>query len=166
MPTTKQQMAKFNREAKKMLNQATNAKRMRMIADESVEIIVERTQNDGKGVKSNGGSRLKLNPVSPGYSKWRDKKRAKKGRKYPVVSPKAATGRASNLTLTGKMLKTLRTIKVSKKEAKIGWSIQKERDKAQWAVDNGREFMNLSNIEIDKLSKILKAEIKKEAKKI
>ena len=166
MPTTKQQMAKFNREAKKLLNKATNAKRMRMIADESVKIIVERTQDDGKAVAFNGGSRLKLKSVSPGYAKWRDKKRAKKGRKYPVVSKKAPRGRECNLTLTGKMLRTLRTIKASKKESQIGWSIQTERDKAQWAIDGGREFLNLSNIEILKLSKILKEEIKKEAKKI
>lgn len=166
MPTAKQQMAKFNREAKKLLNKATNAKRMRMIADESVKIIVERTQDDGKAVAFNGGSRLKLKSVSPGYAKWRDKKRAKKGRKYPVVSKKAPRGRECNLTLTGKMLRTLRTIKASKKESQIGWSIQTERDKAQWAVDGGRDFLNLSNIEILKLSKILKEEIKKEAKKI
>ena len=179
MPTAKQQMAKFNREAKKMLNQATNAKRMRMIANEAVKIIVERTQDDGKGVAFNGGSRLKLRDVSPDYAEWRDEQRSgeksakrklskakRKPRKRVQYSPKGAKGLNCNLTLTGRMLRTLRTIKASKKEAKIGWSIERERDKAQWAIDGGREFINLSNIEIDKLSKILKEEIKKEAKKI
>jgi hypothetical protein len=176
MPTTKQQMAKFTRETKKMLNRATSPRHMRILANESVKIIVERTQGEGKGVESNGGLKKRLRNVSPDYAEYRESlktkaKRRKKGQKKrktprPRLSSKAATGRNCNLTLTGRMLRTLRTIKVSRKEAVIGWSIEREKEKAQWAVDGERSFLNLSTREVEKVSKILGKTLREEAKKI
>jgi hypothetical protein len=152
---------------------------MRILANESVKIIVERTQGEGKGVESNGGLKKRLRDVSPDYAEWRDEQRSgeksakrklskakRKPRKRTQYSPKGAKGRNCNLTLTGRMLRTLRTIKVSRKEAVIGWSIEREKEKAQWAVDGERSFLNLSTREVEKVSKILGKTLREEAKKI
>jgi hypothetical protein len=171
-------MAKFNREMEKLLNKAKSPRIMRVLAKKSVEIIVSRTQNGGFGVDTNGGRTKKLRDVSPDYAKWRDKKRggektairklkAKgKTRKRIQYSPKGATGRSCNLTLTGRMLRTLKPIKVDKGSAEIGWSIERERKKAGYAVDTERDFLNLSTNEIKLLSKELDKNLSKEAKKI
>jgi hypothetical protein len=178
MPTAKQQMAKFNREAKKLLDKVTSPRMMREIAVKSVEIVRDRTRKGGKGVPSNGATPRKLHDVSPDYADYRDdlrsgvaagkKSRGKKKRKGPraKISKDAPKGRDCNLTLTGRMLDTLRPIKVTKGQAEIGWSIEREKKKAGYAVDGDRAFLNLSNKEIDQLSKHVDKKLSIEAKKI
>jgi len=160
MPTTQQQMAKFQREAKKLLDKVTNPKMMRILAIKSVEMIRDRTRKDGKGVSSNGASRKKLRNVSPDYAEYRDDlrssiaagkklRRGKKKRKGPraKISSDAPKGIDCNLTLTGR-------------------SIERERKKAGYAVDGDRAFLNLSNKEIDQLSNHVDKELSRKAKKI
>ena len=131
-----------------------------------------------KGVASNGAYPKKLRNVSPDYADYRDdlrsgikagkKLRGKKKRKGPraKISSDAPKGRDCNLTLTGRMLDTMRPIKITKGQAEIGWSIEREKKKAGYAVDGDRAFLNLSNGEIDQLSKHLDKRLSKEAKKI
>jgi len=174
MPTTKQQMATFNKKAERLLAKIKSPRMMRLLAKESVDIIVKRTQNEGMGVDQNGGRTKKLRDVSPDYAKYRDKlrsgersaKRKAKARKRVQYSPKGAKGRNCNLTLTGRMLRTLKPIKVDKGSAEIGWSIEREQNKARYAVEGERDFLNLSNKEIDQLSKLLDKQITKNVKKI
>ena len=158
MPTPKKQIQNFNKELDKLLEKVTDRKSMIQYAKLAIGAIHDRTRSKGQGLKANGGTPRKFKKVTEKYAKRRKKMKNK--------HPEAATGRDSNLTLTGRMLDTMKVIRSRNKEAEIGWSIKKERDKAAGNEERGRPFLALSTKEIKLISKLLDKKLSREAKKV
>jgi hypothetical protein len=158
MATPKQQMANFNKEVKKLLKKVTNKKAMIEYGKLAIGAIVHRTRNKGQGLKKSGGTPSKLKQVTVKYADQR--------RRMKDKHPSAATGRKSNLTLTGEMLDSLVVIDSKNKEVELGWFDEKQEAKAAGNESRGREFLNLSTKEIKLISKKLDENLSKEAKKI
>lgn len=158
-------MIKVNNRADKWLkklddvfDKITDSDQMRDFGNKSIEIIVNRTRYEGKGVPAQFGNRKTLKKVTEKYSKRRAKMKGK--------HPDAASGRASNLTLTGEMLDKLMVIKATKREVIIGWKQKKQGEKASGQADQGREFLFLGSAEYKELLKDFEKSLKDELKNI
>jgi hypothetical protein len=128
---------------KQIEKEFTSKENLKKIGDEAVGLIVKRTKL-GYGVNKQLGTKQKLKPLSAGYKKIR-KKLALSG---------TTTVSKSNLTQTGDMLKELRA-KVGENSIEIGFEAGDSLDKAEWNVDNGRIFNNLSQAEFKQLEDFL-----------
>ena len=144
------------RKLAKLIHKVTTVKNMKLLGQETVEIIVDRTRNEGKGVKNQFGNKKTLKPVTANYAKWRRSQKR---------HPKAAKGRKSNLTFSGNMLDSLKVIKATKQAFNIGWSDQENRAKAAGQSAQGREFIRLGKAEVNKLIKFVSDLLNKEIRK-
>lgn len=117
-----------------------------------IAAIRRRTRGQGKGVARPGGPETKLRKVSDKYAKWRLKQ---------PRHPEAATGKASNLTQTGKMLDAMQIKRATRTELFIGFRNQRESDKAEWVAEAGRPFLFLSGKEIKDSAAFIKASLKR-----
>jgi hypothetical protein len=116
-----------------------------------IQTIRKRTRGEGKGVSQPGGTASKLRRVTDKYAKWRLKQ---------PRHPEAATGRASNLTQTGKMLDSMIIKRATRTSLFLGFKTQKEQDKANWVEEAGRRFMVLSGKEIKDAASFVKANLR------
>lgn len=137
------------------LNDAlTDRKSQFLMGKYIVGLIVERTRGKGQGVKRTGANASKLKNVSDAWAARRAK--------LPGKSPKAATGKKSNLTFRAKMLDNLNVLSVgTTKGVIIGYPDPLQADKAEGNEKRGRPFMYLSRGEITKASDFLKKQILK-----
>lgn len=125
-----------------------------LMGDFIVRMIVQRTRDDYRGVKGTGKNTTKLKDVSDAWASRRKKIKGK--------SKKAATGKKSNLTLTGDMLNDLSVLSTgTTKGVIIGYPDPLQDDKAEGNEKRGRPFMYLSKGEITKASDFLKKQILK-----
>lgn len=123
----------------KILAQINSAETMRKLGGFVISTIRERTRGRNQGVSTPGGNAAKLRKVSDKYAKWRIKQKR---------HPEAATGRASNLTFSGKMLDSMIIKKATVNQLLIGFRTQKEQDKSVYQEEQGRRFLVLSGKEI------------------
>jgi len=136
----------------KILEQINSAAAMRRLGTFIIQTIRKRTRGEGKGVAQPGGAASKLRRVTSKYAKWRLKQ---------PRHPEAATGRASNLTQTGKMLDAMIIKRATARELFVGFKTQKETDKANWSEEGGRRFMVLSGKEIKDAANFVKANLRR-----
>lgn len=54
-----------------------------------------------------------------------------------------------NLTLTGRMLESLKVVELGENYFKIGFTLPEQAQKAQWNAERGREFLGLSPNDLD-----------------
>lgn len=135
----------------KILEQINSPAAMQRLGIFIIQKIRKRTRGEGRGVPTPGGTASKLRRVTDKYAKWRLKQ---------PRHPEAATGRASNLTQSGKMLDALMIKRASKTSLFIGFKTQKEQDKAQFVEEGGRRFMVLSGKEIKDAAAFVKSNLR------
>lgn len=123
----------------KIIAQINSPEAMRNLGGYLIQTIRKRTRGEAKGVSVPGGNAARLRRVTDKYAKWRVKQQR---------HPEAATGRASNLTFTGKMLDAMILKRATTSQLFIGFRSQKEADKAEWQEEQGRRFLVLSGKEI------------------
>lgn len=123
----------------KIISGINSAASMRMLGGFAIKTIRDRTRGRGKGVASAGGAQVTLKKVTDKYAKWRQTQRR---------HPKAATGKSSNLTFSGKMLDSMIVKNATKSQLFLGFRSQREADKAGWQSEQGRPFFFLSQKEI------------------
>lgn len=121
---------------------------MHALAEMSIDMIRRRTRQ-GFGVRSFGGAKERLKPLSERYKEYRRENRRK-------LSPETSPGK-SNLTFTGQMLDSMQIVSESKGIAKIGPYGQRRlgggrnEDVAKWVEENGRPFLYLTGQESQRL---------------
>lgn len=112
----------------------------------------------GFGVNKEGGSSIKLKPLTPNYKEHR-KNLKRKGTLSAETKPSK-----SNLTKTGEMLDSL-NYKVEKNKISVLPTNKKNIKKAQYQDLQGRKFLNLNKREvldiIDTIDKELQKDITK-----
>lgn len=123
----------------KIIAQINSPEAMRNLGGYLIQTIRKRTRGEAKGVSVPGGNAARLRRVTDKYAKWRAKQQR---------HPEAATGRASNLTFTGKMLDAMILKRATTSQLFIGFRSQNEADKAVWQKKQGRRFLVLSGEEI------------------
>lgn len=123
----------------KIIGQINSPETMRKLGGFVISTIRARTRGQKLGVSAPGGNATKLRKVTDKYAKWRIKQQR---------HPEAATGRASNLTFSGKMLDSMIIKTATKNQLFIGFRGQKEADKAVYQEEQGRRFLVLSRKEI------------------
>lgn len=132
------------------LLKVTDKRILKAIGIVALEMVRDRTRK-GFGVKKEGGAAKRLNPLTSSTKATR-RRLQKRGKLSENTSPTK-----SNLTSSGDMLDDLK-LKVGKTSVTI--SIDgKDRQKAERVQNQGREFMNLSKKEINKIVKIIQIEI-------
>jgi len=141
----------------KALDKVVTKKNMKLIGNKTIEIIVDRTRGEGKGVKNQFGYRKTLKKVSPKYAIWRQSQ---------ARHPDAANGMDSNLTFSGEMLDRLKLTKLTKDFFNIGWSDKKNQDKARNQSAQGREFIRLAKSEVTTIIKFISDLYKKDLGKV
>ncbi len=122
----------------KIIAQVSSPEAMRLLGGYVIKVIRNRTRGEAKGVRTPGGNATALKKVSSKYAKWRLKQ---------PRHPEAATGRTSNLTLTGKMLDAMIIKTATKSSLLIGFRSAREAQKAVWQEEQGRRFLVLSGKE-------------------
>lgn len=142
--------SKVQDELNKIAKKAKETNILKLLGEKAVELIRKRTKL-GYGVKTQGGTKSKLKPLSEGY---------KKVRKKTGVASSTSINK-SNLTLTGEMLKDLK-YEIEDGRIVVGWDEGSfSHDKAEWNTEKGRAFNNLSKAEIKQLRDFLEDLLKK-----
>ncbi len=129
-------------------SRALTERDMRDLGRAAAKAIRNRTKS-GKGVRSTGGPERKFKKLSTQYIEFR--------RRSKLSS--TTTPETSNLTFSGKMIRSIKTISVrtgirGKSELIVGPSGNKNIKKAIWVSDK-RPFMNLSGKDIKKLIELM-----------
>lgn len=131
---------KLKQALEKALADATSNQNLDRMAKDLAEQIKIRTRL-GMGLSTAGGEPTKLKALSTGYKKQRKNKIL-----YSETSPSK-----SNLTLTGEMLNDIvGTSNANGITIDMGSALSK--DKLQWNKDNGREFLNISRVQIERIT--------------
>lgn len=130
---------------------------MREVGKLAKDMVVSRTKK-GFGVSDNEGKATRLKGLSESYKKQRGRLKSQ-GRLAGDTSP-----RKSNLTKRGKMLRDV-TFSASTAKAEVFIKNEKSRKKASLQADEGREFMNLSKSELNKIKKKIEKKIKDDINK-
>jgi len=136
--------------AKQELLSPSNLKK---IGDDIAEKIVLRTRL-GNGLDVEQGEPTKLKPLSPKYIEQR-----KTMQLSELASPKK-----SNLTQTGKMLSDVIS-KVTGNIINITFKSDDSKDKARWNSEKGRTFMNISRVQVERLTNDIQKQIRQILKK-
>lgn len=124
---------------------------MQEVANLAKNQVVERTSK-GFGVKKPEGPKERLKGISESTKKRR-RRYAKAGDLSSETSPNK-----SNLTRSRQMLKSV-DAKASTAKAEVFLNNEQARNKAEDQVNQGREFMNLSKTEVQKIKKLLEQKI-------
>lgn len=147
----------------KTFNSTLTKTKMRRLGKEAVKIVRRRTLL-GKGVtfvSDDNKKNKKLKPLSPSYKKFRKRFKKKGG-----LSTKTKVGK-SNLTLTGQMLKSLQVSTRKKKSFVLLTSGPRKNSKytnediARFVSEQGRPWLDLSNLEQKKLARFYQNNILK-----
>jgi len=130
---------------------------MRELGALAAKMIVKRTRA-GSGVRNSGGNVVKLKRLSTQYIEFR---------KRHTLSNTTSPG-TSNLTFTGKMLKSIRVTSIKtgiggKSELIVGPYGGFNIKKAEW-VSVDRPFMNLGKTEIKKITELMGKRIRNNVK--
>lgn len=134
----------------KKLNQIIDEVQTKEFYEELGSTAVERIKTRtrlGKGVSKRGGQAETLKPLAPTYIEDRQYLK-QKGK----LSSKTTPSR-SNLTKTGAMLDAT-THKATNKEAVVTVVGEEEKRKVKENADLGRIYLNLSDLDIQALTKI------------
>ena len=165
------QLKKFSRKIEDSLKRRTSREEMRRLGLLAIELIVERTQGRGKGVPPKRGStgpypnERPLKALSSSYKKYR---RANRDKLASETSPNK-----SNLTFTGRMLRSMRIKSISQRsgELVIGPNRRARKggltneDVAEF-VSSARPFLNLSRREVATINKFIERGLKSDLRKI
>ena len=137
-------------------NQFKDKSIIKKIGTEVKDRVLKRTKA-GYGVDANGADKKALKPLSGAYKDAR-----KKGLRRILAGD--AKPSKSNLTLTGKMLRSLKVF-VSGTTFTIKPATKAGKDKANWQADQGRKFLYASKLDIkylrDRIRNILRAALRK-----
>lgn len=127
-------------------------KQMKEIGEIAIDQIVERTR-DGYGVQKTGAAKRRFKPLSPTYIDYRRRMRDKLD---------GTTGPSkSNLTFTGRMLRSMKIKEVSNN--RVTWGPSKDRRKggvtneeiARFVAEQGRPFNFLSKEDLNKITGVV-----------
>lgn len=145
-------LQKIIEKLKRQLRQSFSPREMQKVGNFVVEEIKSRSR-DGKGVSRDGGSEKRFPALSPEYIKQR--KRMKLSR--------FTTSTTSNITRTGRLLGGLR-YKASQGSVTIEPTGNSREgtpniDIAGYLADQGRPFMALSKLQMNRLVKYIEKEI-------
>lgn len=127
------------------------------IAEQAKSLVVERTSR-GFGVKAPEGKAERLKGLSDSYKKKRRRLKAQ-GRLSGQTTPTK-----SNLTQTRQMLDSV-DARASEARAEVFLNNERARDKAELQANDGREFMNLSKTEVNKIKVELEKKLINDIKK-
>jgi hypothetical protein len=170
--TTRVNMKKFEAMMKKVIGEVESKETMQELGDEMAERIRKRTRL-GKGVSERGGAPKPLAPLSQSYKDFRKGKVAFAQSPYGHVYPykpdrkpnlsSQTSANKSNLTFTGQMLDSIKTI-----SAKVGSAIVSVSGRRKDGMSNkevaefvsvARPFLNLSKPELNALQKLIRQRI-------
>lgn len=148
--SVKQQIDKLANKIATSINQTVDSNFMREVGEETKRLIYLRTKL-GYGVKSQGGVRSKLKPLSPFYVELR-KLIQKDGLLDGTTSPKK-----SNLTFSGQLLKSIKVKKAQDGRVWVGPIGYRDdgltNEQVANTVSKERPFMFLSDLEIKKIQR-------------
>jgi phage gpG-like protein len=162
----KDDLLKIRTKIEKGLRQATSPTEMLSLGKVAADQIKKRTRL-GKGVDDS----KRLSPLAPLSTKPKStvdqrKRKKEKGNLSPLTTPKK-----SNLTETGQLLDSITTKNAAQGKIDVGFTdkrndLETNSAIAKYAEDGSsnrpkRPFMNLAEFEIEKLRKIIRANIKK-----
>lgn len=145
---------KLRQKLDKLLDGLLGSTEMKEIGEYAAGLIKERTR---KGFGSDNGKSSRLQKLKPGYTKQRQKLKAK-GQLSNETTPNK-----SNLTKTGEMLDNIQ-VTPGKNEVTLGFT-GKNQQKAQYVTEKGRPFFGLSTKEQWKVNKVIKDAVKAAIKK-
>lgn len=139
----------FFKDLEKGIKQTFYKKTMKEIGEIAIEQIVDRTR-DGYGAEKTGAMRRRFKPLSPSYIEYRK-------RKQNELDGTTAPNK-SNLTFTGRMLRSMKIKEVSNN--RVSWGPSRDRRKggvtneeiARFQEENGRPFNYLSKEDLNKIS--------------
>lgn len=158
--TAKADLNKLVRNLRKGIGVSTSKRSMKLLGNEAIDLIVERTRR-GKGVKRTGAKQRRLKRLSKRYVEYR---------KTQKLDATTSPGK-SNLTFTGQMLRSMRV--KSNSARKVTWGPNKRRRKGGITneqvgeyVSRARPFNFLSAREITKIAKTLDKILSKNLAKI
>lgn len=154
---------KFVRNLRRGVGESFAKKKMRAVGELAIELIVKRTRN-GFGLRKTGGTNKRLKKLATSTKNYRKANRSK-------LDSTTSPGK-SNLTFTGKMLRSMVVKEV--KNRKVTWGPNKRMRKdgltneelGKIVADNGRPFNYLSKTEIKKMITLMDKQLKKEINKI
>lgn len=153
--TAQQDIVKFVKQLRKQIEAVTSKKVMAEIGALMVQMVVKRTRN-GFGVQETGSASKPLKKLSPKYVAFR--------KRSPRLNTSLTSPGRSNLTFTGAMLNSIRVTSVrTGAEARVTIGAGKQRRKggvtneqiAEFVAAQGREFLNLSRSELERVSKFI-----------
>lgn len=144
-------MPQFLRKLRVGVRDTYKKKQMKALGELAIDLIVERTRQ-GFGVSRTGAKQKPLKSLSPPYI---DHRKANRSKLDSTTSP-----HRSNLTFTGRMLRSMRVKKVSNRL--VSWGPNKRRRKGgltnekigELVAENGRPFNFLSRKDIKKMVKL------------
>lgn len=171
----------FANALQKAIEKAVSPDAMRSYALEAANMIRVRTRL-GYGVASSGGKRERLKPLSESYKKQRAGQLGffttesgavvpYKPKRKPKISEFTTPGR-SNLTFTGQLLDSLQVTSANRGKATIGvqgrraGSSLTNRDVARFVEEQGRPFLNLSDVEIKRVNELVTKRLTEELRKL
>lgn len=139
----------FFKELQTGIKQSFYKKTMREIGEIAIEQIVERTR-DGYSVQKTGAMKRRFKPLSPTYIEYR--------KRYRDRLDSTTAPNKSNLTFTGRMLRSMKIKEVSNN--RVTWGPSKDRRKggvtneeiARYVEEQGRPFNYLSKEDLNKIS--------------
>lgn len=149
--TAKRDIDKFTNRLTLAIKRALNTGELNAIAKIAISIISKRTRA-GFGVKNAGQNATRLKKLSGTYVEFRKKSKD--------LNRALTTPGKSNLTFTGKLLEslTVKQVNVAEQKVFIGGNRRRRKggatneDVAGFVAEQGREFLNLSRREIDKIA--------------
>ena len=119
---------------------------LRKVSDELARIVVKRTRL-GYGVAEMGGEKQPLKRLSPRYVRQRERARRRRDLDSTTTPMK------SNLTFSGQLLASVKTVNVGGREANIGPTGMRKRSRlsnlkvGQYVTEKGRPWLNVSAAE-------------------
>lgn len=152
----------FFKDLDRGIKQSFYKKTMKEIGELAIDTIVERTRS-GYGVQKTGATSRRFKPLSSSYIEYRRRKREK--------LDSTTNAAKSNLTFTGRMLRSMKVKEVSNN--RVTWGPSNDLRKGgvtnaeigQFVAEQGRPFNYLSKQDIENItkyaSKILQAELRR-----
>lgn len=148
---------KLNISLKQLIPGLIKESHMKEVGEFTKDMVVARTKK-GFGVDKDGAPQKRLKGLSESYKKQRRRLR-RQGKLAGDTTPTK-----SNLTKKGEMLSDLDS-RASEAKAEVFIKTDKNRKKADLQAKSGREFMNLSKSELEKIKKKFEEKIKQDITK-
>lgn len=141
-----------------LMEEILSPESMKKYGEMAAEMIRLRTRL-GSGVEREGAEKQKLKPLADSTKKQRQSKK-KSGKLSSLTTPNR-----SNLTDTGQMLDSIRTLSTSRGKAKVGPVGNRSDGKlneriSEWVSEAGRPFNSLTKVEQKRLLDAIKRDFK------